>query len=80
LNDNKLTFKATTLKDGNDVASDDLKTCNYASSGNSTNRGVNLRAFINAHRLISDANGFFFEVDNGNGNGFGSGQESVFNF
>jgi hypothetical protein len=40
-----------------------------------------LRAFINAHRLISsNANGFFFEVDNGNGNGFVSGQGSVFNF
>jgi hypothetical protein len=66
LNDNKLTFKATALEDGNDeeivtIASDDLKTCNYASGGNSTNRGINLRAFINAHRLISDANGFFLQ-------------------
>jgi hypothetical protein len=30
--------------------------------------------------ISNNANGFFFEVDNGDGNGFGSGQESVFNF
>jgi hypothetical protein len=54
------TSKVITLAGGADfkeivtIASDDLKTCNYASGGNSTNRGINLRAFINTHRLISN--------------------------